>query len=189
MTLTRAAETWPDDRLVRECLNGNNAAWAALIDKYRRLVASIPVKYQLAPDDAADVFQQVWIDLYRDLGRLERGEGLRSWLITAAARRCLLVKQRAQRTVPISGVEHDLADRGPDAAAIHAEAEREQKIREAIEQLPPRCRELVGMLFFEDRPRPYVQVAHALGLAPGSIGFIRGRCLTKLRKALEKAGL
>jgi RNA polymerase sigma factor (sigma-70 family) len=189
MTLQKAVETWPDDRLVRECLDGNNTAWAALIEKYRRLVASVPVKYQLAPDDAADVFQQVWIDLYRDLGRLQHVEGLGSWLITAAARRCLAVKQRAQRTVPISGVERDLAYSGPDAATIHAEAEREQKIREAIEQLPPRCRELVGMLFFEDPPRPYVEVARALGLALGSIGFIRGRCLTKLRKALEKVGL
>ena len=189
MTFQKAAETWPDERLVRECLDGNNAAWAALIDKYRRLVASIPAKYQLDADDAADVFQQVWIDLYRDLGRLQHVEGLGSWLITAAARRCLLVKQRGQRTVPISGLEHELADRKPDAAAIHAEAEREQKIREAIKQLPPRCRELVGMLFFEDPPRPYVQVAQALGLAPGSIGFIRARCLTKLRKALEKVGV
>ena len=189
MTLTRAAETWPDDRLVRECLNGNNAAWAALIDKYRRLVASVPVKYQLAPDDAADVFQQVWIDLYHDLGRLERVEGLRSWLITAAARRCLLAKKRLQRTVPIDELEHDLTDKAPDAAAIHAEAEREQKIREAVQKLSPRCRKLVEMLFFEDPPRPYLEVARTLGLAEGSIGFIRGRCLTKLKTALEEAGV
>jgi RNA polymerase sigma factor (sigma-70 family) len=189
MTFRKPAENWPDDRLVRECLEGNNAAWAALIDKYRRLVASVPVKYQLAPDDAADVFQQVWIDLYRDLGRLERVEGLRSWLITAAARRCLLSKKRGQRTVPIGELEHELTDRGPDATAIHAEAEREQKIREAIQKLSPRCRKLVEMLFFEDPPRPYAEVARALGLAEGSIGFIRSRCLTKLRKALEEVGV
>jgi RNA polymerase sigma factor (sigma-70 family) len=189
MTFKQPAEAWPDDRLVRECLDGNNAAWAALIEKYRRLVASIPVKYQLPPEDAADIFQQVWIDLYRDLGRLERVEGLGSWLITAAARRCLLAKKRGQRTVRIAELEHDLADRGPDAAAIHAEAEREQKIREAIETLLPRCRKLVGMLFFDEPPRPYTEVARALGLALGSIGFIRGRCLAKLRTALEKAGL
>ena len=189
MTFRKPAENWPDDRLVRECLEGNNAAWAALIDKYRRLVASVPAKYQLAPDDAADVFQQVWIDLYRDLGRLERVEGLPSWLITAASRRCLLAKKRLQRTVPIDELEHDLTDQAPDAAAIHDEAEREQKIREAIQQLPPRCRKLVGMLFFEDPPRPYAEVARALGLAQGSIGFIRGRCLTKLRTALQRVGV
>ena len=110
MTFRKADETWPDSHLVRECLQGNNSAWAALIDKYKRLVSSIPAKYQLPPDDAADVFQQVWTDLYRDLGRLERVDGLRSWLITAAARRCLVSKKRRQRTVPMSSVEHDLLD-------------------------------------------------------------------------------
>jgi RNA polymerase sigma factor (sigma-70 family) len=189
MTVRGAAETWPDDRLVRECLDGDNSAWAALIEKYGRLVASIPVQYRLPPEDAADVFQQVWTDLYRDLGRLERVEGLRSWLITAAAHRCLQSKNRSQRTVQFSHVEHDLSDGRPDAAAIHAEAEREQKIREAIERLSPRCRKLVQMLFFEDPPRPYLEVARALGMAEGSIGFIRGRCLTKLRTALDEGGM
>ena len=189
MTFDKALASWPDDRLVRECLNGNNAAWAALIEKYRRLVASVPVKYGLVQEDAADVFQQVWMDLYRDLGRLERVEGLRSWLITAAARRCLLAKKRGQRTEPISELANAPVDPWPDPAAIHAEAEREQKIRDCIRGLSPRCRKLVEMLFFEDPPRPYVEVASTLGLALGSIGFIRGRCLTKLRAALEEAGV
>lgn len=189
MTLRTADETWEDERLIDECLDGNNLAWAALIDKYKRLVASIPVKFQLPPDDAADVFQQVWTDLYRDLGRLERVEGLRSWLVTAAVRRCLLSKKRRQRIVQISAVEHDLPDGRPDAVAIRAEAEREQKIREAIDGLPVRCRTLVEMLFYEDPPRPYLEVARELGLAEGSIGFIRGRCLSKLRAAIKDTGV
>ena len=189
MSLRRADETWPDNRLVHECLDGNDSAWAALIEKYKRLVGSIPAKYQLSPDDAADVFQQVWTDLYCDLGRLERVEGLRSWLITAAARRCLLSKKRRRRTVQLSGVEYELPDGLPDASAIHAEAEREQNIREAIQGLSPRCRKLVAMLFFEEPPRPYIEVARELGLAEGSIGFIRGRCLAKLRAAIEEAGV
>jgi hypothetical protein len=44
------------------------------------------------------------------------------------------------------------------------------------------------MLFFEAPPRPYQQVAAALGLATGSIGFIRGRCLARLRRQLEQLG-
>jgi len=44
------------------------------------------------------------------------------------------------------------------------------------------------MLFFECPPRPYQEIARDLGLATGSIGFIRGRCLEKLRKRLEEMG-
>jgi DNA-directed RNA polymerase specialized sigma24 family protein len=43
-------------------------------------------------------------------------------------------------------------------------------------------------LFFEEPPRPYQEVAESLGLATGSIGFIRGRCLEKLRTFLKKRG-
>jgi DNA-directed RNA polymerase specialized sigma24 family protein len=47
---------------------------------------------------------------------------------------------------------------------------------------------MIHLLFFETPPRPYQEVARELGLATGSIGFIRGRCLTRLRKELEKVG-
>ena len=50
-------------------------------------------------------------------------------------------------------------------------------------------REMIGMLFYSDPPMPYRDVARQLGLAVGSIGFIRGRCLRKLQKLLESAGL
>ena len=58
------ARTWDDERLVAACLSGNEQAWSALIDKYKNLVYSVPRKYRMTPDDAADVFQAVCIDLY-----------------------------------------------------------------------------------------------------------------------------
>ena len=69
-----------------------------------------------------------------------------------------------------------------------AEIEREQMVREAIGQLPPRCREMIELLFFEQPPVPYNEVARRLKLATGSIGFIRGRCLKRLKKLLEEKG-
>jgi DNA-directed RNA polymerase specialized sigma24 family protein len=47
---------------------------------------------------------------------------------------------------------------------------------------------MVSMLFFDDPPRPYQEVAKELGVASGSIGFIRGRCLKKMRQLLEEKG-
>ena len=55
-------------------------------------------------------------------------------------------------------------------------------------QLSPRCREMVRLLFYENPPLPYAEVAQRMGLATGSIGFIRGRCLKKLQQLLEKRG-
>jgi RNA polymerase sigma factor (sigma-70 family) len=74
------------------------------------------------------------------------------------------------------------------AEHILREAEDEQNLRQAMADLPPRCRELVQMLFYEEPVRPYQEIAATLGIAVGSIGFIRQRCLERLRKRLLEAG-
>ncbi len=178
--------TWSDEDLVRCCRDGDQAAWRALVDKYKKLVYSVPARYHLPPEEAADVFQGVWVDLYRDLGRLERVAGLRGWLLTAAARRSLLHKKRRQRMAKAGDVDPQFPDGAPFVDSLFENAQREQRLRDAIGRLPDRCRQLVQMLFFEHPPRPYSEVARELGLAEGSIGFIRGRCLDKLRKEFEQ---
>lgn len=180
---------WPDEELAAACRAGDQRAWDALVDKYTRLVYSIPVKYRLPPEEASDIFQGVWADLYRDLPRIERTASLRSWLMTAAGRRCLLHKRRRQRALEMGGLDPQLASAGPSPAQVHAEAEREQGLRDAIAKLPERCRRLVTMLFFEQPPRPYEEVARELGLAEGSIGFTRAKCLERLRKIVREMGL
>jgi DNA-directed RNA polymerase specialized sigma24 family protein len=68
------------------------------------------------------------------------------------------------------------------------EVEREQALRDAMSSLSPRCQRLIQMLFFESPSRPYQEIARTLNLAGGSIGFIRGRCLDRLRAKLQSHG-
>jgi DNA-directed RNA polymerase specialized sigma24 family protein len=44
------------------------------------------------------------------------------------------------------------------------------------------------MLFYDEPACPYQEIAKTLGIAVGSIGFIRQRCLERLRKSLLEAG-
>lgn len=76
----------------------------------------------------------------------------------------------------------------PRTDLLLRQAEEEQALREAISGLPPRCRELIRMLFFEEPAREYREAAASLGIAVGSIGFIRQRCLEKLRRRLAEMG-
>lgn len=180
--------SWSDEELVLECLQGNQRAWSTLVEKYRNLVYSVPAKYRMPPEDAADVFQAVWTDLFSELPRLRNAGALRSWLITVAGHKCYQWKR--QEAMRNRSSELDLGSRDPQATFLdwRREVEREQMLRDALQELSPRCREMVQMLFYEQPPRPYKEIAERLGLAEGSIGFIRGRCLTKLRSNLEKLG-
>jgi RNA polymerase sigma factor (sigma-70 family) len=177
-----------DATLVRRCARGEEDAWAALVDKYKNLIYSVPIKYGLSPEDAGDIFQSVCTDLIAELPRLREPKALPAWLIRVAANKSIQSKAQSRRFAP-----EDETGELPDPShrrgeAIVAEAEQEQMVRTAMLELKPRCRELVKMLFLETPPRPYSHIAQELGIAVGSIGFIRGRCLAKLRKTLEKLG-
>jgi RNA polymerase sigma factor (sigma-70 family) len=180
--------SWSDEVLLTQCLQGNEQAWGALVDKYRNLVYSVPVKYRMPPEDAADVFQAVWTDLFSELPRLRSAGALRSWLITVAGHKCYQWKR--QQGIRNRGAEPGAEPTDPQATFVEwrQEVEREQMLRDAIDELPERCREMVSLLFYQQPPLPYKEVADRLGLAEGSIGFIRGRCLKKLRTALENMG-
>jgi RNA polymerase sigma factor (sigma-70 family) len=177
-----------DERLVLGCLQGDQQAWESLIDKYKRLIYSIPFKYGASPEDAADVFQAVCIEVFNSLPQLKNAESLRSWLITVAIRQSYRWKKKQANHVELDAMEPEAAEEIASVPATIYQVEQEQVVRDVVEQLPPRCAELVRMLFFEQPPLPYAEVARRLGLATGSIGFIRGRCLLRLRKALMESG-
>jgi RNA polymerase sigma factor (sigma-70 family) len=179
---------WSDERLVRECLDGNEEAWSALIDKYKNLIYSIPIKHELSPDAASDIFQSVCLELLSELPRLREPRALPKWLIQITVHKCSRWRQRESRYSQDEISEDQLPVVPAAAEVFQEEIWQEQMLREALASLPDRCGEMIRMLFFESPARPYEEVARELGLATGSIGFIRGRCLDKLRKQLQQKG-
>ena len=75
-----------DARLVRECLRGSDTAWAALIEKYKNLIFSIPIRQGIPRQDAADIFQRVCLLLLAELKHLRRVVALPMWLIRVTSR-------------------------------------------------------------------------------------------------------
>ena len=181
---------WSDTHLVRECQQGNEDAWAALLAKYKKLIYSIPIKYGFAADEAGDVFQEVCVELLAELPRLREPRALPKWIIQVTSHKCSRLKRQQQKLVHTE-IDDEAVERVSDdrlREEIVRETEREQALRDAVESLPERCQQLVRSLFFESPPRPYQEIANGLGIACGSVGFIRGRCLQRLRKQLEKHG-
>ena len=183
------ATKWNDTRLVKECLRGNEAAWDQLIDKYKALIYSIPIKYRLPPHEAADVFQSTCVELLVRLPELREPRALPKWLMQVAHHECYRVKRLSQRVVSRDSEENSPEPETPPLAeSLVQQAQEEQMIREAMEILTPQCSRLVQMLFFETPARPYAEVAAELGLALGSIGFTRQKCIERLRRQLEELG-
>ncbi len=180
---------WSDTRLVKACLSGDEEAWSSLIDKYKALIYSIPVKYGLSRQEAADVFQATCTELLVRLPELREPRALPKWLMQVAHHESYRWKRQSQRTVS-RDAETDLPEPTTPAIAesLVQQTQEEQMLREAMTVLTPQCRRLVELLFFETPSRPYTEVAAELGLAVGSIGFTRQKCLERLRVQLDGLG-
>jgi RNA polymerase sigma factor (sigma-70 family) len=187
--LQKPATAWNDTRLVRECLAGSQEAWSLLIEKYKALIYSIPVKYGLPPHEAADVFQATCLELLARLSELREPRALPKWLIQVAHHQCCSWKRQTQRV--ISRDSHpDLPEPETPALAetLVQQTYQEEMLREAMAALAPKCRRLIELLFFETPSRPYTEVARELGFAVGTIGSARQKCITQLRRKLDELG-
>jgi RNA polymerase sigma factor (sigma-70 family) len=182
-----------DEQLIGRCLKGDQEAWSALIDKYKNLIYSIPIKLGMY-QDAGDIFQSVCVDLLSELPRLREHRALPKWLMQTCYHKCLRYQRATDRLVELAPEGTDSNAASPASSAddlpehLLMQLEQEQILRDAISELPEKCERMVRLLFFENPPRPYENIAEELGMATGSIGAIRGRCLAYLRKHLEKRG-
>src|SRR5262245_50662923 len=172
------------------CLKGDCHAWEALIRRYRRLIFSVPVRFGFEDADAADVFQTVCLKLLEHLHEVKDDRKISGWLVTTTTRQCLHLRQLKSRE--ISGEDSNVSepeDPGPNLEELRILTEQEEALREAVAELAGRCRNLIGLLYFDAMSPSYDEISRELGLPVASIGPTRARCLEKLRSILRRHGL
>lgn len=141
-----------------------------------------------------DVVQTVWMSLLRSADTVREPRTVVKWLLTATKRESWKVSQRArqdrQRAAGFFGVDDEESLNLPAAPETSPDElvfadHRQRALWRHVESLTPRCRQLLGVIAFADRP-DYASLAEALGMPVGSIGPTRGRCLAKLRDVLSR---
>lgn len=144
--------------------------------------------YGLSRDPAQDVVQTTWLALVRRSGSITDAQAVSAWLTTTARREAWRARARGERHV---AVEDEMLERAlDDAESAEADAVRADdngRLWAAVRTLSERCRRLLRIIAFEERP-DYARLSDELGIPVGSIGPTRGRCLAKLRGALEATG-
>lgn len=135
---------------------------------------------------AEDVLQSTWLALVRNAASIADPKAVLQWLIVTTKREAWRVV-KAERRVEPQDFEDDETVLGaiePSPEIGVVEAAGSQRLWSHIAKLPERCRELLRVIAFADRPG-YASIATALGMPVGSIGPTRGRCLAKLRAELD----
>ena len=85
-----------DSKLVERCLDGSDEAWELLVDRYARLVYSVPRRMGLGQEDVEEVFQETFTTLFRKLATIENRTRIASWLGVTARRKAL------EKTIEVS---------------------------------------------------------------------------------------
>jgi RNA polymerase sigma-70 factor (ECF subfamily) len=170
--------------LIARAVNRDSEAFSELYQKHyssilrcvQRTIGNRPE----AQDITSDVFLRAWnaIDHFED-----RNIPILTWLCTIARRLSInYLEKRHEVSLEAIGDKPN-RDEGPEEIA-------ERKwiancLRKAVNDLPETQREVVSKRFFEHLD--YLEIAHSLGKAPGTVRVINHRALRSLRYAVSNS--
>lgn len=178
-----------DNQLIEACKKGDESAWQTLVERYQRLVYTVPRRAGLDEDQASEVFQEVFTTFYQKIHEIEQPDRIHAWFVTTAKRKTWRLIQKSKRFVNLQSDDPDDKkgfdfDRLADEKILPQEEmenlQEQHRVRLAVEDLDEKCRELIKMLFYIDDSPSYTEIAVKLGRPEGSIGPTRARCLKKL---------
>ena len=174
------AEIATDAQLVSRCRSGDQAAWNELVERFSRYVFAICVQaFRLPPEDAEDVFQEVFARVYQHLERLRSDDSIRPWIAQLTRRLCIDRLRSSGREGP---AELDDLDPGGVDEAL-AGLEDALTVRASLDAVGDPCRDILDRFFTRDES--YKSIGEALGLPAGTIASRISRCLGKVRAELE----
>lgn len=196
--MSRAVEARPgDETLVGQATDaferyraGDREAFDELVEVLTPLMWRTARGAGLDATPAEDVVQTVWMVLLRSADSIRDARTVVKWVLTSTRREAWRVSRRGrvdrQRSGAVFGVDAEEAMDLPVAPSPDEQVvtdERQHRLWRHVQVLPERCRQLLGVIAFADRP-DYAHLAEALGMPVGSIGPTRGRCLAKLKDLL-----
>lgn len=172
--------------MVLAAAKGDDRAWRKLVHQYKRLVYSIPRSYRLSDETCDDVFQTIFATLVRELPAIKDPKSLTKWLMTSTHRECWKASKRERSRQASSLDQHQPQDLAAEMPSDRADLwERRQMLDSALSSLGGRCEKLLRLLYLSPVQIPYEQVGETLGIALGSVGPTRARCLAKLADSMN----
>lgn len=173
-----------DDRdLARRCLSGDVAATRELVERFQHEVYGLCARLLRHHQDSEDVAQEVFLRIFRSLGKWDSTRPLRPWVLTIAVNRCRTwLAKRPKRPelidyiAELPGQEHAAGD-GELTAVIAA----------TVESLRDDYREV--FILFHESGRSYEEIAEVVGRPVGTVKTWLHRARAIILEKLNELGL
>lgn len=163
--------------LVLRCQTGDEAAFEEIVRAYHPRLRNF-VRRMLDDDHAADdLLQEIWFDVFRNIGRLCELGAFRAWLYRIARDRVYrLLRRKGVPTQPLDDVEI--------VAAVNEEPIDVSALHESLRHLPPAQREVLLLRFSDELS--YEQIATAVGCDVGTVRSRLHYAKSALRRSIER---
>jgi len=191
-----------DHDLIELTCSGNQSAFETLVHRYQTRLYNF-VKSHIGNQDAYDVVQFVWIQLYLSLPRLysnqlsmSRHLSLKPWLFRVALNRCIDERRKCGRRPVTFSLEYLTApeeednamftaifDPAPQPEALIEQWDQRERLATAIQSLPARFRPVLWMRYVEELTFP--EISKRLNIPPTTVKTYFYRACKELRTALS----
>lgn len=169
--------------LLQGVAQGKIDAMEALYHQYERTVYRYALSRLSDPFDAAEVLNDVMLEVWRHADRFERRSSVSTWLI-GIARHKVLDRHRARGRREMEELSEELEDEQPRVEALLAEAQEAARMRSCVDKLGPNHREVVHLAFYEDWS--HEQIAQLMQCPPGTVKSRMHHAKEALKKCLER---
>jgi len=167
-------ETGGRDSALEAARTGDRAAFDLLMRRHERLVLGTAYRLTGNLEDAQDASQEVFLRLYRNLGKMEAGN-LAAWLYRVTVNVCHDVRRRRLSTVPVDD-EPELAAGGADPQQSADHAERRALLLRSLRML-------------SEKERAALVLRDMEGLSTAEVAGVLGSSVVTVRSQISKARL
>lgn len=148
--------------------------FADLVESQRASIYSVCYMYASSPDEAADLFQECLINIWKGLAKFRGDSALATWVYRICLNTCISANRKADRKA-----EHVDIEIAADVADIQHDAKQAQQLHDRIRTLGPIDRAIV-LLWLEDLP--YDEIAAIVGISAQNVGVRLYRIRQQLKK-------
>ena len=178
----------PDNDLIQLVLQGQSAAYAELVDRYKAFVFTIVLRYIKAREDAEEVAQDVFVKAYRSLADFKGNSKFSTWLYTITTTSCLTALRKKKLEVHSLDNEKvfavaDNIDGGMQANGIEQKS-RVSMVNEAIQLLSPEDAQIITLFYKGEQSLD--EIAQALGKEVNAVKVQLHRARTRLKDKMQK---
>jgi len=170
-------------RTIAAARAGDLAAFETLMRQHERLVLGTALRLLGDLEDAQDASQEVFLKLYRNLGKLERQDNVPGWLYRVTVNVCHDVGRKRPRIESVEEVE-TLPAPAADPRETSGEDERRRALMLSLRRLSERERAAVVLRDLEGLST--VEVARAMGSSEATVRSQISQARVKMREFLER---